>query len=93
MRRTTHRSDSTHAAIVSALRLAGCTVWPLAGASGERRGAPDLLVARNGSLFLLEAKAAKGRLSADQVEWHAWWRSPVAVVRSADEALAAVGAR
>jgi len=53
-------------------------------------GAPDLLVAFRGRLFLLEVKMPGGTLTPDQVRFHADWPD-VQVVRSVDEALAAIG--
>lgn len=88
-----HRAkyDGNHRAIVQALRDVGCTVLNLAMVGG---GAPDILVARGGKMWLLELKNPEGRdkVSPNQAEWHARWRGPkVVVCRSVEEALAAVG--
>jgi hypothetical protein len=91
--RTRARTDSNHAAIVSALRSAGCLVQSLA-ATGK--GVPDLLVCcPRGKLQLLEVKSGDGKLKPDQIRWHAAW-SRIAgialhVVRNEAEALMAVG--
>ena len=56
-------------------------------------GAPDLLAGFRGQERLIEVKTDKGRLDADQRKWHDAWRGhQVAVVRSVDEALRAIGA-
>lgn len=86
------RTDSNHQRIVKALRDCGCSVQSLA-ALGE--GVPDLLVARNGMMWLLEVKdgdkcPSQRGLTPRQEEWIACWKSRVHVVNSVDEALAAV---
>lgn len=90
-------SDRNAAGIVSALRHAGafCAFLDPEGGGG-RGGLPDLLVAhpRVGTR-LIEVKAPRGRLNAAQQEWHTRWQAaggtPVVVVRSIVEALAAIG--
>lgn len=97
--------DANHAAIVRALRAAGCSVLSLAELGG---GAPDLLVGVRGTAnVLLEVKnpdayladgvtpAARWRKrSGKQERWRWKWRgAPVSVVRDVDEALRAVGVR
>ena len=92
------RTDATQAAIVRALKAAGCTVLDLSGVAG---GVPDLLVARAGQMFLIECKSppgprggtsAKGqRLNGLQEMWRAGWRAPVGVVCGPYEALRYVG--
>lgn len=92
--------DATQAAIVDALRAAGCKVLSLAACG---KGVPDLLAFRPGRypvniafgyypLTLLEVKNPAGRgtsLTPDQVKFHESW--PVTVVTTPEEALAAVG--
>jgi hypothetical protein len=91
--------DATQAAIVKALREAGCKVLSLAACG---KGVPDLLVRPDyknsisaqifGELHLLEVKNPAGRgtsLTPDQVKFHAEW--PVTVVTTPEEALRAVG--
>ncbi len=86
--------DATQAAIVKALRDAGCKVLSLAACG---KGVPDLLVRRPeihvpDYLCFLEVKNPKGRgtaLTPDQVKFHAEW--PVTVVTTPEEALRAVG--
>lgn len=78
--------DATQAAIVKALRRAGCQVQTLAAIG---KGVPDLLVGRAMRLWLLECKTGNGDLTPAQRAWHALW--PVHVVRSPEDALRAVG--
>ena len=61
-----------------------------------RTGQPDKLVLVDGKALGLELKSATGRVSSGQVTCHAAWGSmgtPVVVVRSVAEALAAIEAR
>jgi hypothetical protein len=86
--------DRNHQEIVAALRDVGASVLSLAPLG---RGAPDLLVGFRGQVYLLEVKdgakaPSKQRLTADEARWHQEWRGHVAVVRSVDEALRAIGA-
>lgn len=84
------KRDANHTAIVQALKAAGCSVLDL---SALGAGAPDLLVARQGRVILMEVKNPDGRdrVEPHQLAWHAAWRGPpVAVVRSVAEALAAI---
>jgi Holliday junction resolvase len=88
--------DATQAAIVKALRAAGCKVLSLAACG---KGVPDILALECRSehpmhwqLHLLEVKNPAGRgtsLTPDQVKFHAEW--PVTVVTTPEEALTAVG--
>jgi len=83
------KTDSNQQIIVQALRDAGCTVQPLHQMGG---GIPDLLVATpSGETLLVEVKSAKGSLTPEQEQWISRWRGRVAVVRTVEEALAAVG--
>lgn len=81
------RRDANEKAIIAALRVVGATVQQLSGID-----VPDLLVGHHGVNFLLEVKMPKGELSDGQFEWVKTWRGrEVWVVRSPDEALAAIG--
>lgn len=83
------RVDLSQSVIVNSLRAIGATVHSLA-ALGD--GCPDLLVGFRQHTYLLEVKAEKGRLTADQVEWIDSWRGhPVYVVHDVGEALRAMG--
>ena len=97
------RVDANQAAIVEALRAAGCSVQSLAELG---RGVPDLLVCAplrpwkrllpgmprdETELFLLEVKSPKGQLTSDEIAWHNSWQGPVYIVRSVAHALTACG--
>jgi len=86
-RRYLSRTDSLQQDIVAALRQAGAQVW-LTHAVGS--GFPDTIVCIGGErLYLLEIKMPHGTLTPQQIMFNAKW--PVAVVRTPEEALAAVG--
>jgi len=85
------RVDATHGQIRDALRAVGAAVQSLAEVGN---GCPDLLVCHRGRIVAIEVKTPAGKVSDLQTEWHLWWRAhggAVAVVRSVEEALAAVG--
>lgn len=94
------RVDNNQADIVQALRQAGYSVQDL---SRMGQGVPDLLVAGTcpcahcGVLLrqnkLIEVKSERGALTPDERAWHIAWRGPIAIARSIDDALAAVGVR
>lgn len=86
------RVDANQAEIVAALRKIGCRVM-LMQAMGE--GFPDLLVSFRGLLTLIEVKdgskpPSARKLTPAQVKWHAEWGEDVRVVKSIEEAIAAV---
>lgn len=83
------RIDANHGEIVKALRQAGCSVQSLAQLG---KGVPDLLVARNGKMWLMEVKDGSKPPSQrirtnDEKEWMLHWNAPVYLVNSVDEAL------
>ena len=88
--------DGNHAKIVAALRAVGCGVVDL---SAVGCGVPDLLVTcptHPHDMVLIEVKdeaqpANKRKLTPAQEKFHAGWRGRLVVVKSVDEALAAVG--
>ena len=82
------RTDSNHAEICRALRKAGCSIVDL---SAVGRGCPDIAVGRMGKTFMLEIKSERGKLNKRQYRFADEWRGHLAVVRSVDEALMAVG--
>lgn len=86
------KGDANHAAIVRALRQAGCSVADLRDAGQASPGCPDLLVGVRGEDYLLEVKTEKGRLRKSQRLFADLWlgRTPV-VVRGPVDALEAVG--
>lgn len=88
------KTDANQTQVVSALRAAGATVQSLAAIG---KGAPDLLVAFRGEMFLLEVKdgakpPSARELKDDQVKWHEAWGAPVSVVLGPEQALQAIGA-
>jgi hypothetical protein len=90
MMRTKHagKVDQNQPDIVAALRKCGASVLSMASLG---QGVADLLVARNGDLWVIEVKGPAGKLTPDQVEWIGAWRSPVHIVRSVDDALTLIG--
>ena len=82
------RTDANHKDICAALRKIGALVTDLSRVGG---GVPDLLVAFRGRFYVLEIKTDKGKLNDLQAAWHAKHEGCyVFVVRSAEEAIAAV---
>jgi Holliday junction resolvase len=83
------RVDRNQPEIVKALRSVGCTVEHLHQVGS---GCPDLLVAVNQHVFLIEVKdgtkkLSEQKLTPDQVIWHAAWNADVHVVNSIEGAL------
>ena len=83
------KTDTNQGEIVKALRHPAlhCSVQIIAQCGN---GVPDLLVGHNNKNYLMEVKGDKGKLTDDQVVWHRDWRGQVAVVRSANEAVALI---
>lgn len=90
--------DANEREIVQALRAIGCSVTPLDGT-----GVPDLLVGWLGRTVLLEVKRAdvkrttrgdrtdaRGLLKSQQMWWNKWRGAPPILVRTPEEAIAAV---
>jgi len=88
--------DENHQEVVLALRTVGATVHSLAAVG---KGVPDLLVGYQSQTFLMEIKdgrkiPSEQKLTAPQVQWHASWKGgPLAVVKSAADALKMIGAQ
>ena len=82
------KTDSNQREIINALRKIGASVYPLHFAG---KGIGDLIVGFRGHNFLLEIKTPRGKLNAKQTVFHHDWRGQVCVVRSAREALIAIG--
>lgn len=81
------KRDKNETAIIEALRaIPGVKVSQISGA-----GVPDLLVSRSGINYLLEVKTKTGKLTDTQVDWHNEWTGQVAIVRTVDDALKAIG--
>jgi hypothetical protein len=90
MRTTPRRVDANHLEIVNALRAVGCGVLDL---SAVGKGAPDILVAHPNNhdrMCLMEIKSKAGKVNPLQQKWHSLWPGGVRVVRTVDEALAAI---
>jgi hypothetical protein len=83
------RIDSNHNEIVEALRDIGASVTSMAAVG---MGFPDLAVGFRGRNYLLEIKGPKGELNDYQRAFHGMWKGRISVVRTADEALRAIGA-
>ena len=77
-----HRLDANHDDVREALEARGATV--------ESIGPLDLIVGHAGRTYLIEVKTAKGKLRPKQEKFLARWKGHAAVVRTPDEALAAV---
>ena len=89
MPRLRAKVDSNQAAIVKALRDAGCSVQPIHQLG---HGIPDLLVATpSGVTLLVEVKSAKGSLTPEQVQWISRWRGRVEVIRDPDDIARLLG--
>jgi Holliday junction resolvase len=85
LHRRNAKRDANEKDVVSALRKVGAKV---ARVSAE--GFPDLVCWYRGRIFLLEVKTAKGRATEAQEQRTAdGW--PVVTVRSAEDALKAIG--
>ena len=85
--------DENHTEVVKQLRQIGCLVLSLAAVG---KGCPDLLVARDGRLLLLEVKReikkgkvfpSKSKLNQEQEDFAKLWKGYVATVRSPEEAV------
>ena len=80
-----HATDANEPEIIEALKLEGCVVYQM-----ERP--VDLLVEYQRIWIVIEVKNPQGknRLETDQVEFFKITRAPAYVVRSGQEAVAAV---
>jgi Holliday junction resolvase len=83
------RVDQNQSSIVQALREAGATVQLLHKVG---QGCPDIVAGYMKRNYMLEVKLPDTDLNELQVKWHRNWFGQVAVVRSAEEALIAIGA-
>ena len=100
------KRDANEPGIISALESAGCSVEQLPTGRGVPDllcGVKRFMVNATDPVdqstyrlyrydnYLLEVKTDTGKLNPKQVKWHSDWQGQVAVVHSADEALAACG--
>lgn len=96
MSRRAARIDRNQPEIVKALEACGVLVQSLAGVGD---GVADLLILHRGQLRLLEVKdgkkpPSKRKLTPEQIDWHARWQGPhLVVVKSVDEAIAALNSK
>lgn len=84
------KRDANEPAIVDALRAAGAYVWRI-----SEKDVCDLLVIFRGVTHLLEVKVPKGTVKSGQETFIAAWNEAggsAAIVRTEEEALAAIGA-
>lgn len=79
-----HRLDANHRDIRAGLEAIGATC--------ESKGPVDLLVGFRGVNYLLEIKTATGKVRPSQERFMGAWKGQVAVVRTIQQALVAVGA-
>lgn len=79
--------DSVQPEIAAKLKACGVKVVYLHQLGSD---VPDLLCGWRGKNILLELKTGNDQLSAGQAVWHVNWPGQVSVVRTFDEAMAAV---
>ena len=84
--------DANQPEIVKGLRAIGCSV---AVTSSAGDGFPDLVVGYYNKNFLLEVKdgaksKSRQKLTHEQEQFHINWRGQITVVKTLDEAIAAV---
>lgn len=82
------RVDKNQRQIVAELRQAGCSVTDTHTLGA---GFPDLVVGWGGLTWLFECKTDTGTLTEDERTWFDEWRGQAAVIRSAEDALRAMG--
>jgi len=87
LHRRNPKRDANEREIIDALKQIGCTVKQLSA-----KGLPDLLVGYRGKNYLIEVKQPNGKLTDDQVEFHASWFGTIHVVTTVDEAIKIVTA-
>lgn len=79
------RRDANHKSIVAELRKLGYQVLEMGGRF------PDILVARNGRMKMMEIKTETGHLTPKQIKWHEEWQGPeVPIIRTTEQALIAM---
>lgn len=77
--------DSNQPDVVERLRKIGFSVQPIHTIGG---GVPDLLLGISGWNFLIELKSSdKGKLTPDEIDWHADWKGQVNVAVTVETIL------
>lgn len=79
LRRFANKRDMTEKAIFGTLRALGVTVYPL-------NKPVDALCLYRGSIYLIECKTKRGKLTEAQEAFAAAW--PIHVLRTVDDAIA-----
>jgi len=82
------RTDANQKEIVEALRAVGASVLVL---SRVGQGCADLAAGIRGETYFLEVKTDSGKLTPSEQKFMDGWRGHYAIVRTADEALKAIG--
>jgi hypothetical protein len=77
LHRRAAKRDANEADVIRALEQFGWQVMQISA-----KGAPDLIACHRATqtMLLAEVKAAKGKLTQDQIDWHAWWKGPPPVI-------------
>jgi Holliday junction resolvase len=83
------RVDENQSEIVQALEQVGASVVSL---SMVKYGCPDLCVGFRNVNYLLEVKTERGTLTPAQKKFFSKWNGLAIVVKTVEEALAAIGA-
>ncbi len=83
------RTDANQKEIVEALRAVGASVVVL---SRVGQGCADLSAGFRGKNYFLEVKTDSGKLTPAERKFMDGWRGHYAIVRTAEEALKAIGA-
>lgn len=79
------KRDGNERSIIDALEAAGCTVEQV------EKKPYDLIVGNAGQNTLMECKTKRGKLRESQIIFRQQWEGRYFVVRSPQEALAAMG--
>lgn len=80
--------DTNQAEIVKYLRQIGASV---AITSAVHKGFPDIIVGWRGRNYMMEIKASKGKLTADQVEFMGAWKGQYSIARNIEDACDILG--
>jgi len=86
---TAKRVDANQKEIVKAFRDLGCSVLII---SNIGKGAPDIVVGKNGKTYLFEIKdgnklPSQQKLTPHEEAFHADWKGHVEIIKSIDEVV------